>query len=183
MLIVSMMPVQVLARTGLGRGWREQGGNHPTGDNTQAPENTMPAFKSPQWKNGADWIELDVTQTKDGVLVIFHDSDLMRMTGKPDKIWEYVRNPTPPPRGKKRNKGTQKTPNPKDKNPRSPPAPDPECFGSLIPSPPFLLIYGKYGLKWKIYTKGPTVCHSSIIFLGLSVIRLSAPAFLHLSTE
>ena len=39
-------------------------------------------------ENGADWIELDVTQTKDGVLVIFHDSDLMRMTGKPDKIWD-----------------------------------------------------------------------------------------------
>ena len=47
----------------------------------------MPAFKAAV-ENGADWIELDVTQTKDGVLVIFHDADLMRMTGKPDKIWD-----------------------------------------------------------------------------------------------
>ena len=31
-------------------------------------------------------IELDVTRQKTGVLVIFHDADLMRMTGKPDKI-------------------------------------------------------------------------------------------------
>ena len=71
-----------------GEGWRDKVEiTAHRGDNTQAPENTMPAFKAAV-ENGADWIELDVTQTKDGVLVIFHDSDLMRMTGKPDKIWD-----------------------------------------------------------------------------------------------
>lgn len=87
-MIVSMMPVRVLAKDRTGEGWRDKVEiTAHRGDNTQAPENTMPAFKAAV-ENGADWIELDVTQTKDGVLVIFHDSDLMRMTGKPDKIWD-----------------------------------------------------------------------------------------------
>ena len=87
-LIVSMMPVRVLAKDRTGEGWRDKvESTAHRGDHTQAPENTMPAFKAAV-ENGADWIELDVTQTKDGVLVIFHDSDLMRMTGKPDKIWD-----------------------------------------------------------------------------------------------
>ena len=87
-LIVSMIPVRVLAKDRTGEGWRHKVEiTAHRGDNTQAPENTMPAFKAAV-ENGADWIELDVTQTKDGVLVIFHDADLMRMTGKPDKIWD-----------------------------------------------------------------------------------------------
>lgn len=46
-LIVSMMPVRVLAKDRTGGGMERQGGNHrPQGDNTQAPENTMPAFKA-----------------------------------------------------------------------------------------------------------------------------------------
>lgn len=39
-------------------------------------------------EQGADWIELDVTQTKDGVLVVLHDEDLKRVAGKQEKIWE-----------------------------------------------------------------------------------------------
>lgn len=57
------------------------------GDNSSAPENTLPAFQAAV-ETGADWIELDVTQTRDGVLVVFHDTDLMRFTGRPDQIWD-----------------------------------------------------------------------------------------------
>lgn len=89
-LIASMMPVQVLAKDQPRDGWMSKVEiTAHRGDNSQAPENTMPAFKAAV-ENGADWIELDVTQTKDGVLVIFHDADLMRLTGKPDKIWDMT---------------------------------------------------------------------------------------------
>lgn len=89
-LIASMMPVRVLAKDQPRDGWMSKVEiTAHRGDNSQAPENTMPAFKAAV-ENGADWIELDVTQTKDGVLVIFHDADLMRLTGKPDKIWDMT---------------------------------------------------------------------------------------------
>lgn len=89
-LIASMMPVRVLAKDQTRDGWMSKVEiTAHRGDNSQAPENTMPAFKAAV-ENGADWIELDVTQTKDGVLVIFHDADLMRLTGKPDKIWDMT---------------------------------------------------------------------------------------------
>ncbi|WP_195627691.1 glycerophosphodiester phosphodiesterase family protein [Clostridium sp. 1001283B150225_161107_B6] len=87
-VIASMMPARGLAKERSGDGWMSKVEiTAHRGDNSQAPENTMPAFKAAV-ENGADWIELDVTQTKDGVLVIFHDADLMRMTGKADKIWD-----------------------------------------------------------------------------------------------
>ena len=56
------------------------------------------------------------------------------------------------------------------------------CFGSLIPSPPFLLIYGKYGLKWKIYTKGSNrvlVLHDFPGFIRNQIIRPRFPAFVN----
>lgn len=57
------------------------------GDKSEAPENTLPAFKA-AIERGADWIELDVTQTKDGTLVVLHDEDLIRVAGRQEKIWE-----------------------------------------------------------------------------------------------
>lgn len=51
------------------------------------PENTMPAFEG-ALEMGADWIELDVQQTRDGVLVVMHDTNLRRTTGDPRNIWE-----------------------------------------------------------------------------------------------
>ena len=51
------------------------------GDSVNAPENTLPAFKLALAEN-PDWIELDVHQTKDGVIVVSHDDDLKRVTGK-----------------------------------------------------------------------------------------------------
>ena len=50
------------------------------GDNVHAPENTMDAFKLAE-SEGLVWIELDVHQTKDGVVVVNHDSDIFRTTG------------------------------------------------------------------------------------------------------
>ncbi len=45
------------------------------------PENSMIAFEQAVIQQ-ADGIELDVQQTKDGVLVIYHDEHLGRLTGK-----------------------------------------------------------------------------------------------------
>lgn len=52
-----------------------------------APENTLEAFQH-SIDIGADWIELDVQQTRDGVLVIMHDSNLKRTTGVDKNIWD-----------------------------------------------------------------------------------------------
>lgn len=57
------------------------------GFSAQAPENTLYAF-SDAIEAGADWIELDVQQTKDGVLVVMHDDNLRRTTGLNRNIWE-----------------------------------------------------------------------------------------------
>ena len=59
------------------------------GNSSQAPDNTLEAFESAM-KTGADWIETDVTQSKDGILVLFHDEDLGPATGKQGKIWEVT---------------------------------------------------------------------------------------------
>ena len=51
------------------------------GDLANAPENTLPAFRS-AYERGADGIELDVRMTRDGQLVVFHDRGLKRITGR-----------------------------------------------------------------------------------------------------
>ena len=43
------------------------------GDNVNAPENTMPAFELAA-KENLSWIELDVHQTSDGIIICSHDS-------------------------------------------------------------------------------------------------------------
>lgn len=48
------------------------------GASTLYPENTMSAFKGAK-ELGADWIELDVQQTKDRKIVVFHDLNLSRI--------------------------------------------------------------------------------------------------------
>ena len=57
------------------------------GLSAHAPENTLYAF-SDAIDAGANLIELDVQQTKDGVLVVMHDSSLQRTTGDKRSIWE-----------------------------------------------------------------------------------------------
>lgn len=51
----------------------------------EAPENSLPAFELAGQK-GAQYIETDVRQLKDGTFVIFHDGNLQRMCGVNKKI-------------------------------------------------------------------------------------------------
>lgn len=50
------------------------------GASVKYPENTMAAFKGAK-QLGADWIELDIQQTKDKQIVVSHDTNLKRITG------------------------------------------------------------------------------------------------------
>ena len=56
------------------------------GASADYPENTMSAFRGAN-KLGADWIELDVQQTKDGQIIVIHDTNLNRITGIDRYIW------------------------------------------------------------------------------------------------
>ncbi len=51
------------------------------GDSQKAPENTATAIRSAVVAK-ADLIEFDVRETADGALLLFHDSDLKRFTGR-----------------------------------------------------------------------------------------------------
>jgi glycerophosphoryl diester phosphodiesterase len=57
------------------------------GGSALAPENTFAAFERAQ-ALGADVIETDVRLTRDGVVVVFHDDDTMRLLGQPGTIEE-----------------------------------------------------------------------------------------------
>lgn len=57
------------------------------GDCSSAPENSMAAFDN-ALLNHADVIELDVQQTKDDVVVVVHDFNLRRLTGKSVNVWD-----------------------------------------------------------------------------------------------
>lgn len=54
-----------------------------------APENTMAAFER-AIDIKADYIELDVQLTKDDVLVVFHDTELDRITGQAGEVGDYT---------------------------------------------------------------------------------------------
>ncbi len=51
------------------------------------PENTMAAVLK-AIEDGADWVEIDVQETADGVVIIAHDSDFMKLAGVPLKVWD-----------------------------------------------------------------------------------------------
>jgi glycerophosphoryl diester phosphodiesterase len=57
------------------------------GASIDAPENTIAAFRL-AIEQGADYVELDVQESKDGEVVVVHDSDLMKLGGGPAKVWE-----------------------------------------------------------------------------------------------
>ena len=57
------------------------------GASVKYPENTMAAFKGAK-ELSADWIELDVQQTKDRELIILHDTNLKRTTGLNKNTWD-----------------------------------------------------------------------------------------------
>lgn len=56
------------------------------GSSAKAPENTMAAFQRAV-SDVADYVELDVKQTKDNVVIVLHDKSLKRTTGDKKKIW------------------------------------------------------------------------------------------------
>jgi glycerophosphoryl diester phosphodiesterase len=52
------------------------------GDSGAYPENTMESFRAAV-EAGAPYIELDVRMTRDGEVVVIHDEDLARISGRP----------------------------------------------------------------------------------------------------
>ena len=69
--------------------------NHPVavtahrGSSKDAPENTLSAVRR-AIDDGADFAEIDVQETADGVIVLLHDTDLMRIAGLNKKIWQLT---------------------------------------------------------------------------------------------
>ena len=59
------------------------------GASRAAPENTLSAMKK-AIEFGADYAECDVSQTKDGEIVLFHDEEMERTTGKEGMVWDYT---------------------------------------------------------------------------------------------
>ncbi|MHC4399601.1 MAG: glycerophosphodiester phosphodiesterase family protein [Planctomycetota bacterium] len=59
------------------------------GASKAAPENTISAVRE-AIRQGADFAEIDVQETKDGRVVMLHDKDLMRVAGLDKKIWEVT---------------------------------------------------------------------------------------------
>lgn len=52
-----------------------------------APENTLLAFEAAK-EHLSDWVELDLQQTKDGIIIVMHDSNFKRTTGYDANVWE-----------------------------------------------------------------------------------------------
>jgi glycerophosphoryl diester phosphodiesterase len=53
------------------------------------PENTMAAMRH-GIDQGADWLEIDVQESAEGEIIVFHDSDFMKLSGDPIKTWEVT---------------------------------------------------------------------------------------------
>lgn len=57
------------------------------GSSRDAPENSLSAIRR-AIEDGADYAEIDVQETADGVVVVIHDSDLRRIAGLHKNLWE-----------------------------------------------------------------------------------------------
>src|SRR5258708_37398531 len=55
------------------------------GASARAPENSVEAFARAR-ADGADGVELDVLRCGTGEVVVFHDDDLARLGGRPDRV-------------------------------------------------------------------------------------------------
>jgi glycerophosphoryl diester phosphodiesterase len=64
------------------------------GASAKAPENSLEAFAQAR-ADGADGIELDVLACASGEVVVFHDDDLLRLGGRPERVralaWSELR--------------------------------------------------------------------------------------------
>ncbi len=56
------------------------------GASASRPENTMAAVEK-AIDDGADWVEIDVQEDANGVVIVAHDSDFMKAAGNPLKVW------------------------------------------------------------------------------------------------
>jgi len=57
------------------------------GASADAPENTLAAIEL-AISEGADWVEIDVQETREGEVVVIHDSDLKKIGGSALKVFE-----------------------------------------------------------------------------------------------
>jgi glycerophosphoryl diester phosphodiesterase len=57
------------------------------GASAAAPENTLAAVRAAV-EAGADWVEIDVQESADGTVFVFHDKDFKRFRGPGRPIWE-----------------------------------------------------------------------------------------------
>jgi glycerophosphoryl diester phosphodiesterase len=55
------------------------------GASAEALENTLPAFRLAR-DRGADGVELDAWRCRSGEVVVFHDDDLRRLAGRPERV-------------------------------------------------------------------------------------------------
>jgi glycerophosphoryl diester phosphodiesterase len=60
------------------------------GDHRRAPENTIAAFDAAIANPACDGIEFDVRLSSDGVPVVYHDPDLLRIHGRPERVDELT---------------------------------------------------------------------------------------------
>jgi glycerophosphoryl diester phosphodiesterase len=83
-----------LGRLGRATRWRRTQGRPRIwahrGDSAHEVENTMAAFEAAR-RAGADGVELDVRLDRDGTVVVFHDHDMQRLTGRPGRIEDLSR--------------------------------------------------------------------------------------------
>jgi glycerophosphoryl diester phosphodiesterase len=56
----------------------------------RAPENTIAAVQA-ALDDQADWVEIDVQESADGDVIVVHDSDFMKLSGNPVKVWDVTR--------------------------------------------------------------------------------------------
>ena len=61
------------------------------GYSAAAPENTLPAFQL-AIDQGCEWAELDVQMTRDGMVMVTHDTSLRRCTGRNENIYDLTYN-------------------------------------------------------------------------------------------
>lgn len=57
------------------------------GASADAPENTLAAMRQ-AIDDATDWVEIDVQETSDDQVVVFHDSDFMKLANVDLKIWD-----------------------------------------------------------------------------------------------
>lgn len=55
----------------------------------KAPENTIASIQQ-AITDGTDWVEIDVQETRDGKVIVIHDSDFMKLAGVNKKIWDIT---------------------------------------------------------------------------------------------